>query len=66
MAEALTDKPFTNFFKYSEQFDNEVWGLANVSITADTDLAPDGTLTADSILSTCFLFFLNPDFHEPF
>lgn len=38
----------TNLLTYSEQFDNAAWiKQANVTITANAGLAPDGRLTAD-------------------
>jgi hypothetical protein len=36
-----------NLLTYSEQFDNAVWLKTNASVTANTVVAPDGTLTAD-------------------
>ncbi len=45
----LTYAP-NNILTYSQQFDNAAWGKANVSITADTTTAPDGTTTADKIV----------------
>ena len=38
----------TNLFLYSQEFDNASWSKANSSVTANTIIAPDGTLTADS------------------
>lgn len=37
-----------NLITFSEQFDNPIWLSTNVSVTPNTVLAPDGTLTADS------------------
>ena len=42
----------TNFVTYSEQFDNAAWVKLSVTVTANTIVAPDGTLTADSIIQT--------------
>jgi len=43
----------TNLLTYSEQFDNVAWGKsAGVTVTANADVAPDGTLTADRFVST--------------
>ena len=40
----------TNRLTYSEQFDNAVWTkTAGVTVTPNASLAPDGTVTADSI-----------------
>lgn len=42
-----------NLLTYSEQFDNVAWGKsAGVTVTANADVAPDGTLTADRFVST--------------
>jgi hypothetical protein len=38
-----------NLLTYSEQFDNAAWVKARVAISANTILAPNGTLTADII-----------------
>ncbi len=40
-----------NLFQYSEQFDQSYWGKTGASITANSATAPDGTTTADSMLS---------------
>jgi hypothetical protein len=37
----------TNVFTYSAQFDNAAWGKTRSSITADQEVAPDGTTSAD-------------------
>ena len=39
----------TNLFTYSEQFDNAAWFKGLSSVTANTTIAPDGTLTADTL-----------------
>jgi hypothetical protein len=36
-----------NLLTFSEQFDNAAWGKSNVSVTANTAVAPDGAVTAD-------------------
>ena len=42
-----------NLLTYSEQFENANWTKANsISVTANTATAPNGTLTADTLLST--------------
>ncbi len=41
-----------NLASYSEQFDNIVWTKTNTTVTADFEVAPDGTLTADRLLET--------------
>ena len=38
-----------NLLSYSEQFDNAIWSKYQTSITANTTIAPNGTLTADTI-----------------
>ena len=46
----LLEPQRTNLLTYSEQFDNAYWGKSNVSASANTTTAPDGTLTADKII----------------
>ena len=52
----LVEPQRTNLLTYSEQFNNGVWGLfssgtgVNPIITANTTTAPNGTLTADTIV----------------
>lgn len=41
----------TNLLTYSEQFDNAVWWYADVTKSANTILAPDGTTTAETLVS---------------
>jgi hypothetical protein len=39
-----------NLLRYSEQFENAAWvKFASASVTANTEIAPNGTLTADTI-----------------
>ena len=40
----------TNLLTYSEQFDNAAWTKVRSSITANTIVAPDGTLTGDKLV----------------
>jgi len=42
----------TNLLTFSEQFDNAAWLKSNSSITANTETAPDGTITADTLTAT--------------
>jgi hypothetical protein len=42
----------TNLSTYSEQFDNGAWSKSNATISAETIVAPDGTLTGDAITTT--------------
>ena len=41
-----------NLLTYSEQFDNAFWNKVSVTISANSTIAPDGTLTADSLIAT--------------
>jgi hypothetical protein len=43
----LIEEQRTNLVTYSEQFDNAAWGKVRSSVTANTIVAPDGTLTGD-------------------
>jgi hypothetical protein len=45
----LIEEQRTNLLLYSAQFDNGYWGKDNATITANTLVAPDGTITADTI-----------------
>jgi len=40
----------TNLLTYSEQFDNAAWVKSNATITTNTTVAPDGTITADKLV----------------
>jgi hypothetical protein len=44
-----------NLLQYSEQFSNAVWTKTNVSISANTTTAPNGTLTADKLIENTAL-----------
>ena len=39
----------SNLFSFSEQFDNAYWGKTNATVITDSIIAPDGTLTADTL-----------------
>lgn len=39
-----------NLLTYSEQFDNAAWVKAALTVTANSTTAPDGTLTADTLI----------------
>jgi len=41
-----------NLITYSEQFDNADWSKANITVSANTTTAPDGSTTADSWTNT--------------
>jgi hypothetical protein len=40
-----------NLLTYSEQFDNAAWTKTSATVTANTVTAPDGTLTADKLIT---------------
>lgn len=42
----------SNYFTYSEQFDNSAWSKYQSSVTANAAVAPDGTTTADKLVGT--------------
>lgn len=48
----LIEEQRTNLLTYSEDFSNAVWIKTLASITANAAVAPDGTLTADKLIST--------------
>jgi hypothetical protein len=39
-----------NLLRFSEQFDNAVWGKAGSTVSANSTSAPDGATTADSLI----------------
>ena len=41
-----------NLLTYSEQFENAVWAKGAVTVSANSSAAPDGSLTADAVVST--------------
>jgi predicted secreted protein len=41
-----------NLLTFSEQFDDAVWTRLNTTVTANTVIAPNGTLTADSVFES--------------
>jgi hypothetical protein len=41
----------TNLLTYSSQFDDAAWGKVRSSITANTIVAPDGTLTGEKLIA---------------
>jgi hypothetical protein len=47
----LIEEQRTNSLTYSEQFDNAVWTKTRSSITSNTVVAPDGTLTGDALIT---------------
>jgi hypothetical protein len=46
----LVEEQRTNLFERSEEFDNAYWTKTRSSITANTIVAPDGTLTGDKVV----------------
>ena len=46
----LIEEQRTNLVTYSAEFDNAAWTKTNATITANTIVAPDGTLTADALV----------------
>jgi len=48
----LIEESRTNLVTYSSEFDNAAWTKTNATITANTIVAPDGTVNADSISET--------------
>jgi hypothetical protein len=41
-----------NLLTFSEQFDNAAWNKANTTVTANSTVAPDGTTTADTVVTS--------------
>ena len=41
-----------NYYTYSQDITNAAWAQPLLTATANTAIAPDGTLTADSLTST--------------
>jgi hypothetical protein len=48
----LVEEQRTNLVTYSEDFGNAAWTKARVTVTPNTLVAPDGTLTADKLVET--------------
>jgi len=48
----LLEPQRTNYFTYSEQFDNADWTKTNATITANSTTSPDGTQNADTVTPT--------------
>jgi hypothetical protein len=46
----LIEEQRTNLVTYSEQFADAAWAKINATITANTIVAPDGTLTGDALV----------------
>jgi hypothetical protein len=50
-ANGLVEIPRTNLILQSQTFENASWSKINSSVIANTVIAPDGTMTADSIIN---------------
>lgn len=48
----LLEPTRTNYFTYSEEFNQTAWTKTNSTITTNQTVSPDGTLTADVLTST--------------
>ena len=48
----LIEESRTNLQTYSSDYTNAIWTKTNATITADTVVAPDGTLTGDKIVES--------------
>ena len=48
----LIEESRTNLLTYSEQFNDAAWTKTNSTITANANVAPDGTLTSDLFVPT--------------
>ena len=46
----LIEEQRTNLLTYSEQFDDAAWTKARATVTSNTVVAPDGTLTGDKLV----------------
>jgi hypothetical protein len=49
---STTQLPQKNLLTFTEQFENAVWSKVNATISTDTIVAPDGALTADTLIET--------------
>lgn len=47
-----TAKAEENLLTYSQEFDNAAWTKTSATVTANSDTAPDGTSTADTIAAS--------------
>jgi hypothetical protein len=48
----LIEESRTNLFTYSDDFNNASWSKTNSTVTADTIVSPDGTLTGEKLVET--------------
>jgi hypothetical protein len=49
-----------NLLTYTQEFDNAAWTKANMTVTANSTVAPDGTSTADTITSSAAAGYVYP------
>lgn len=49
--ELLIEKQSTNLVKHSQEIDNADWTKLNSTVTSNSTTAPDGTLTADTLVA---------------
>jgi hypothetical protein len=55
----------TNLLLYSEQFDNAYWTKQRSTITTDTNIAPDGVLSADKLVENTTASNTHEIFRQP-
>lgn len=48
----LIEEQRTNLLTYSEQFDNAAWTKQEATVSANTSITPNGTTTADTLVSS--------------
>ena len=48
----LIEEQRANLITYSEQFNNVAWTKTNTTVSANTTVAPDGTVNADKLIAT--------------
>jgi len=46
----LVEEQRTNLFTYSEQFNDASWSKTNMTVTANAEVSPSGTLSADKLV----------------
>jgi len=51
----LIEESKTNFLLYSDQFNTVSWGKTNLTVTADSIISPDNTLSADKLVENTAL-----------
>lgn len=52
LGDSQNDVDGVSLLSQPNDFDNAYWAKTNTSVTADTSVAPDGTTTADTLVST--------------